>query len=362
MLDVLRSILLISADSIVNFTVYWKPEDEGTYRKWKSLLASKNLRRVRVFDPRVLLGEKISDTVRTFKITLPGDLHAEVVWSLFEKTLFVPARLEKVEIEAIARGHFDVAMSLVTGGAEFFALFSTVPALYFNCTHPRPEFWNAFETLDNILELSIKYHGWSDEYRVPLDQFVNLRKVRMRVIGDLLDLDVVVPQLRTMELTDIKQTGLKQDVLEHLARAAPNLVNLTIDAESDVSTLVVFWIQRDLFTVTIPEHFTYLQKLNIAVPLDILDVAVMVERFEALRPGGLKEVKVKGLVFYTRSECVVKSEKIARWVKTKRCENNNAAFEVFLQQGLFSSDDRLDISDKLRSEGRPSYLFQFSQV
>jgi hypothetical protein len=121
-------------------------------------------------------------------------------------------------------------------------------------------------------------------------------------------------------------------------------------------------VKRRLFAVTIPENFTSLETLNLVVPLDITAVLDMVDRFEALRPGGVEEVKVKGLVFYTRPECVAKSRKVARWVKEKRRQNRTATFGVFLQQGRFSSDDyREHITDKLRISGRPSYVFTFSE-
>jgi hypothetical protein len=355
LLDVLRSLLLTSVESTVNFNVDWRPQDEGTYRKWKNLLTSKYLRRVVVGDPRVLLGEKISDDVRTLKITLPVDLHREVVWPLFKKSMFVPASLEKVETEA---GYAALPMSLVSSGAEFFALFSAVPKLYFYPWNPRPEFWDGFETFDNVVELSVNYDDWSEyQYSVPLDRFVNLRKLQMRGIAEnLLDFDVVLPRLRTLELMDVFESAFQQNIWEHLARLVPNLVNLRIDGHffpvkgCPRQTLTQ---HGDLCAVTIPEHFTCLEKLNIAVALEFSSVLDMVDRFEAVRPGGVKEVKVDGFVYYARSECVNVSAKVARWVKQKRRQNRKMAFDVWVRQG------RLSIAD--RPPFNPSYLFKFSQ-
>jgi hypothetical protein len=73
MLSVLRGLMLAETASTANFVVHWKPEDEGMYRKWKNILASESLRRVVVFDPSVLLGQTVSNEVRTLKIFLTLD-------------------------------------------------------------------------------------------------------------------------------------------------------------------------------------------------------------------------------------------------------------------------------------------------
>jgi hypothetical protein len=132
MLSVLRGLFLTETASTANFVAHWKPEDDVTYRKWKNILASRSLRRVVVFDPSILLGETVSNEVRTLKIFLPLD-SSQVIWSWFEKNLFVPRSLEKVEIDSYMD---EYPMSLVSGGAEFSALFSDVRKLYFINTNP----------------------------------------------------------------------------------------------------------------------------------------------------------------------------------------------------------------------------------
>jgi hypothetical protein len=363
MLDVLRSILLTAVDSVVTFNVGWKPNDAPMYEKWKLILSSEKLRTVMLYDLRAVQGEKISNNVRTLKIKLPGDLHPEVAWSLVTKDTFVPARLEKVVIEAVMRDRTvpDFPMSLTErGGAAFFALFSDVPRIDFVNLHPTPEFWDGF-TYDNLVELSIRYDDWHEGYCVPLGEFVNLRKLELRVFDDLKNLDVDVPQLRTLELRNVKMSAFKRAVFEHLGRVAPNVENLTIDSEGEVyeSPYEKFLVNRRLFAVTIPENFTSLERMNLAVPLDVTGVLGMVDSFEKLRPGGVEEVKVKGLVFYTSSECVAKSRKVARWAKEKRRQNRTAAIGVFVEQGRFSSNDYRDhVTHKRRS--RPSYLFTYN--
>jgi hypothetical protein len=359
-LGVLRSLMLTSLESTVNFIVYWKPEDEQTYGKWKSLLTSPHLRRVRVFDPRVLLGEKISDDVRTLKIMLPDDANEEVIWPLFDKNLLVPKNLEKLEIEAATFRQDDFPMSLVTGGAQFSALFFAVPKLYF-IVNPRPEFWDAFEAFDNVVELSLVYFRWS-LYPVPLDWFANLRKLQLDaslVRGQkFFDLDVVVPQVQTLDLTFVDESAFRKNgvsVWEHLARLFPNVVNLSIHVDSRSFKLA----SPDVFAVTIPEQFTRLEKLKIRdVPLEFTGVQGMLERFEAVRPGGFKEMKIYGMVYYARPKCYDICSKVARWVKQKRRQNRKLTFDVTWCFPEGDVEGHLYARQRLRES---YYLFKFSQ-
>ncbi len=325
LLDVLRCLMLTSVESTVKFIVSWKPEDGATYRKWRRLLASPYLRSVIVLDPRVLRGEKLSDRVRTLRIMLPDALRHRVIWQLFDKNLFVPASLEQLEIEpTVTDAPARFQASLAIGGAEFNALFSDVPKLHF-VVNPRPEFWDDFTTFDNTIELSLPINRWS-KYRAPLDEFSNLRKLRIDMSGVLgrnfFDFDAVLPRLRTVELVRVGKRGFGRnglEFLEDLARLAPNVTTLTItsDWSSEVS-------HPDAFAVTIPERFTCLRKLKVVdFDLKLNAVKDMIDRFEEVRPGGLKEVIVDGIVYYARPRCHDVCAGFARWVKRLRRQNRD---------------------------------------
>jgi hypothetical protein len=361
-LDMLRCLVLASVESTVDFILYWKPEDETTYRKWKRLLTSPHLRRVRVFDPRVLVGEKISNDVRTLKIMLPCDLNDDVVWSLFDRELFVPRNLEKVEVEAESYRSEDFPASLDTGGAEFYALFSAVPKLHF-IVNPRPEFWDGVDAFNNLVELSFSYYRWL-ECMAPLDLFPNLRKLQLDcslVRGrKFYDFDVVLPQLETLELTCVGRSGFRKnsgEIWEHLACLFPNLAILVIHV--DARSYERF--HPDVLTSTIPEQFTCLRKLKVLdVPLNLSDLQGMVDRFEAVRPGGVKEVVVDGIVKYPRPECHGVCAKFARWTKRKKGQNRGSVFDFQWEFPYVEPKGRF-FWRPLVQQKESNYLFKFSQ-
>jgi hypothetical protein len=368
MLSVLRGLMLAETASTANFVVHWKPEDEGMYRKWKNILASESLRRVVVFDPSVLLGQTVSNEVRTLKIFLTLDSSEDVVWSWFDKNVFVPRRLEKVEIDSYMDDGFqdEDPMSLVSGGAEFSALFSDVRKLYFMNTNPHSEFWNGFQASNYVVvdELSVVCQRWFD-HPVPLNRFVNVTKLRLTVltalIEELPDPDhVVMPQVQEIQVyvSTWNDYVFRKRVWERIARFVPNVVNLIIERARDA------WAYRlcphDLFAVTIPDRFRCLQKLNLDnVMLGLNSVMDMVDRFEAIRPGSVKEVNVAGSVFYATTKCLKVCGTVARWVKRKHRENPNATLNVSW---------RFPVPEPERPPGwnhddaRSRYVFTFSQL
>jgi hypothetical protein len=148
------------------------------------------------------------------------------------------------------------------------------------------------------------------------------------LIEELPDPDhVVMPQVQELEVSTYNDLKFRKRVWQRIARFVPNVVNLSI------RRVLCEWSYRlcphDLFAITIPERFTCLEKLNLDnALLGLNSVMDMVDRFEAVRPGSVKEVNVAGSVFYATSKCSKVCGTVARWVKRKHRQNRNAALNV----------------------------------
>jgi hypothetical protein len=368
-LGFLRCLMLTCVETTGNFIVNWKPQDEETYREWKLLLTSPYLRKVVVYDPPVLLGEKISNDVLTLEMVLPHDLTDKVIWPMFEKDLLVPAVLQNLEITAVVyeEEEFPASLASSSAGAAFYALFSRVPNLDFRYVNPQPEFWGGFETFGNIVELCLFYNDFTDFQAAPLGQFANLRKLQLEVTAmffeQLLYFDVVMPQLETLELTVLRDCAFERDsadVWDHLASLVPNLLNLIINAHVEASQN----FDPDVLAVAIPESFGCLRKLKVrgVVPLKLNSVQDVVDRFEAVRPGGVKEVIVDGTVHYARRECLNVCSAFTRWVKRKKCQNRQFTFDVKWDFPSVAVERRLaGHMSRRQVVGASCYTFKFSQ-
>jgi hypothetical protein len=75
----------------------------------------------------------------------------------------------------------------------------------------------------------------------------------------------------------------------------------------------------------------------------------MLERFEEVRPGGVKHLTVIGRVTYARRKCHKVCAKMARWIKRKKRQNPRS---TFIFDWEFSKAD---------IEHRSLYVFIFSQ-
>jgi hypothetical protein len=332
-LGFLRFLTLTCVESVVKFYVYWKPKDEATYRRWKRLLASPYLRRVVVRDTRVVLGEKISDHVRRLEMELYLGDDEDDIWPMFEKDLLVSASLEEVLVFYLGLGS-PASLASSRAGAEFYALFSTVRKLHFCGVGPRPEFWDGFETFDNIVEAGLFCHHlttFTMGQAGPLHQFANLRLLRLVVTNSFFrqQFDVVMPQLETLELTvwsggsasEIESAG----VLNHnLASLVPNLRNLSVDAH--LCSTKDF--HPDVLAVAVPESFSCLQRLKVRGDIKLKSAQNVIDRFQAVRPGGVKEIIIKGAVHYFRPECLKVCTAVTRWVKRKKRQNRQFTFDL----------------------------------
>jgi hypothetical protein len=267
---------------------------------------------------------------------------------------------------------FDLPSSLVKGGVEFSSLFSGVPKLLF-LVSPCWDFWEGFESFDNIVDVHSAFLPWPD-CLPPLDKFANLRRLRLDVslpVFDekhLFDFDVGMPQLQTLELTSFASRDFENSsarVWTHLARLVPNLTTLYVQFEEFEGAVCLQCSRTEEFTVTVPKRFASLQKLEVdGIQLDLNGLKSLVNRFEAVRPGGVKEVIINGIVRHPRRECHQVCAEFALWVKCKKRQNRNYAFN-FSYWGFPRDKRRISVCPRCRCwlclEPQSYYTFKFSQ-